>query len=453
VTSPVATEALLTRVLPAARLGSAADCRRFTVDGVVPSAVVFPESAAELMDTLRSTTEAGLRVLPVGLGAHLVIGMPPPALDCALCTERLTRVVEHAAADMTVTVEAGATLEAVNETLAAAGQWLPIDPPAPHRTTIGGLVSANLSGPVRLSQGTVRDLLLGLRAARADGSAIASGGRVVKNVAGYDLHKAFVGAHGTLGVVLEATFKVRPRAPSMAAVVMRCPALADAGALVGAIREAALDPLWLAVASADVLPDCAAQKMRHEEQGCAVTVGLAGSNRAVAAQRDCLATLVRRHASGGESLVCHDGYGPGTSPSGGIYQRLRDFPATADGAVVVTVMLLPTDVPGYIETAAAESRAAGMRTRYVADAGVARVHMTLDGGGDTSDPAVVADLVRRLRALAAIRQGHLTIRAADPEVKRRAGVWGDPGPAAALMRRLRRTFDPRVLLSAGRFLD
>jgi FAD/FMN-containing dehydrogenase len=94
-----------------------------------------------------------------------------------------------------------------------------------------------------------------------------------------------------------------------------------------------------------------------------------------------------------------------------------------------------------------------MRTRFVADAGLARVHMTLDGAGDTRDPAVVADLVRRLRALAALRHGHLTIRAAEPEVKRRAGVWGDPGPAAALMRRLRRTFDPRALLSAGRFLD
>lgn len=453
-TPTAASKAVLTRALPVARLGTAADCRRFAVDGVLPGAVAFPESAAEVTHVLRAATEAGLRVLPAGLGAHLVIGMPPPAVDCAVGTERLARVVEHAAADMTVTVEAGATLAAVNNVLAAAGQWLPIDSPVPCVTTIGGLVSANLSGPVRLSQGSVRDLLLGLRAVRADGTVIASGGRVVKNVAGYDLHKAFVGAHGTLGIILEATFKVRPLPPGVAAVVVSCPSIDAAGTLVTAVREAAVEPLWLTVASPDTLPDSAVRELPRPSDGASVVIiGIAGASRSLAVQRERIVALASRYAPRGDLVAVHDGEGPRVFHSDGIYGRLRDFPATTEGGVVVTVMLLPTVVPDYLMALGAESRTSGIRARYVADAGIARIHILLTSGRGKLEPIVAARLVERLRALAAERHGHLTIRAADPEVKRLAGVWGDLGPAAFLMHRLRRAFDPRGLLSAGRFLE
>src|SRR5690606_7391068 len=118
-------------------------------------------------------------------GRHLAIGGVPERLDVLLQLDLLNRIREHAAADMTVTVEAGCTLATLAATLAEAGQWLPLDPPAPEETTVGGLIAANLSGPLRASQGTVRDLLLGLRWIAPDGALVAGGGRVVKNVAGY----------------------------------------------------------------------------------------------------------------------------------------------------------------------------------------------------------------------------------------------------------------------------
>src|SRR5438552_18510872 len=121
---------------------------------------------------------------------------------------RLTRVVDHKAADMTVTVEAGCPLAALGAALGSAGQWLSLDPPRPEETTVGGLVAANLSGPLRASQGGVRDLLIGLRVVNADGAVVAGGGRVVKNVAGYDLPKLHGGALGSAGAIVEATFKV-----------------------------------------------------------------------------------------------------------------------------------------------------------------------------------------------------------------------------------------------------
>ena len=120
------------------------------------------------------------------------------------------RILEYHPEDMTVTAEAGLLFSELQDRLKQSGQWLPIDPPFPERTTIGELLSANLSGPRRYGYGTIREHLLGLSARLADGRVIKSGGKVVKNVAGYDLHKLFVGAHGSLGAILQATFKVRP---------------------------------------------------------------------------------------------------------------------------------------------------------------------------------------------------------------------------------------------------
>ena len=131
--------------------------------------------------------------------------------DVALSTRRLARILAHEAADMTVTVEAGATLAAVNAALEPARQRLPLDPPHPEHTTIGAAIATDASGPLRLSQGKVRDLLIGIKVVLADGTLIKGGGRVVKNVAGYDLMKLFTGSFGTLGAVVEATFRLRPR--------------------------------------------------------------------------------------------------------------------------------------------------------------------------------------------------------------------------------------------------
>src|SRR5262249_18726515 len=208
--------------------------------------------------------------------------------------ERLREVVDHQAADMTVTVAAGCPLSALQDTLAAAGQWLPIDPPRPERTTVGGLIAANLSGPLRASQGTGGAVLLGLRSVGADGALVRGGGKVVKNVAGYDLPKLHVGALGTVGIVVEATFKVRPRPAREGAVVVACRSAAQAADVALAVRDA-LDPLWLEVAGPRALAD-------GPGDGAAVVVGVGGlpaevehgqmQVRSVAEARSCRAALV-----------------------------------------------------------------------------------------------------------------------------------------------------------------
>lgn len=158
---------------------------------------------------------------------------------------RLARVLEHAPEDMTVTVEAGATLAALQERLRARGQWLPIDPPAPDALGIGALLATNASGPRRFGYGTAREHLIGLKAVLADGRVVKSGGKVVKNVAGYDLMKLFVGSSGTLGVIVEASFKVRPLPEAEQVVQARCDSLDRAADLIERILASHTTPVAL----------------------------------------------------------------------------------------------------------------------------------------------------------------------------------------------------------------
>lgn len=181
------------------------------VDGLAPARVARPPTAEQLAETLRDAAEAGCSVIPVGGGRALGLGDPPQRFDVALETRALDRLLEQSQADMTVSVEAGITLEALNARLAQAGQFLPVDPFNAPGHTVGGVLAAGLSGPLRLRYGSPRDFVIGLRVALPDGRLVSSGGRVVKNVSGYDLNKLHQGALGSLGVIVAASFKVFPR--------------------------------------------------------------------------------------------------------------------------------------------------------------------------------------------------------------------------------------------------
>src|SRR5882724_95326 len=157
----------------------------------------------------------------------------------------LNRILQHTPEDMTVTVEAGVTLAALQTELQRHRQWLPLDPPHPERLTIGELIDQNPSGPRRFSHGTIRDYLLGITVVLADGTIIHSGGKVVKNVAGYDLGRLIVGAQGSLGVVVEATFKLRPLPELECFTEARCNSLKQAGELIEAVVKSELTPLVL----------------------------------------------------------------------------------------------------------------------------------------------------------------------------------------------------------------
>ncbi len=208
------------------------------VSGVVPGQVARPSSAREVADVLRSTTGT---VVPFGGRSKIGWAAPPTSCDLALDLTELDRVLEHVAGDLVVVAEAGVRLEALQDQLAASGQMLALDPPEPD-ATLGGLVSANASGPRRLRYGTVRDLLIGVTVVLADGTTASSGGKVVKNVAGYDLGKLYTGAHGSLGVVVSTTWRLHPLPTASGAVVVPVRDSADAGRLAQLLVRSTLTP-------------------------------------------------------------------------------------------------------------------------------------------------------------------------------------------------------------------
>ena len=180
------------------------------VAGIQPQMVLEPGNETELATALRWADAAALTVVPRGGGTKLAWGNRPVRANLILSTARLNRVIEHAWADLTVSVEAGCTIQSLQNALSQHGQQIAMDPLWPDRATVGGILSTNDTGTLRIRYGALRDLIIGVTIALADGTLASSGGKVVKNVAGYDLPKLITGSLGTLGVITRAVFRLHP---------------------------------------------------------------------------------------------------------------------------------------------------------------------------------------------------------------------------------------------------
>ncbi len=202
--------------------------------------VAATASTAEAAAVLRAAAGLGLTVVPRGSGSKLDWGATPASCDLILDTRRLDQVLEHAAGDLVVSVQAGILLADLAKVVSAAGQRLALDPPAGG--TIGGVIATQAAGPLRFRYGAPRDLLIGITVVRADGTIARSGGKVVKNVAGYDLGKLFAGSYGTLGLITEATFRLHPAPAAAAVVTVDCPDAQSAAAAVQSMADSPLAP-------------------------------------------------------------------------------------------------------------------------------------------------------------------------------------------------------------------
>jgi glycolate oxidase FAD binding subunit len=190
------------------------------IDGLIPKRIVYPASYEEAAGYLREANAAGQKVVIRGGGTKIGLGNPPEGLDLLVSTRRLNQILEYEPADLTLAVQAGTNLGMVQAELEKQGQFLPIESPLASRATAGGAIAANSTGPARLQYGAPRDWLIGVRFALADGTIAHAGGRVVKNVAGFDLMKIFTGSLGTLGLMLELNFKLLPLPKARATLVI-----------------------------------------------------------------------------------------------------------------------------------------------------------------------------------------------------------------------------------------
>jgi glycolate oxidase FAD binding subunit len=411
------------------------DCSPYAIDGRAPTACVFPGSPEEVSVVLALANEAGVPVTPWGGGTAISVGSPPGRVGLVLGLRRLGRVLEHEPGDLTATVEAGVTMRTLQAALGARGQWLSLDPPDADRATVGGVLSANAFGSRRHLYGTARDLLIGVTVVCADGAIVRGGGKVVKNVAGYDLPKLFVGALGTLGVVVEATVKLRPRPDAEVLLAAPFASLKDCGLALRALADSDLIPSAL-----DLLDTEAAPVLGLGRDRPVVVVGFDGLAEQVAWQRSELARLVAE--TGGEE--------PQALPAGGwdvlpVAAR-RAFPEVA---AVMRLGVLPARTAEVMERAADAARGAGLRAAFSAHAGVGSLTCVAAAAG-AAGPVVAA--LREWRAAARAAGGHGVIESAPLAVKELVDPWDDPGAALRIMQRIKAQLDPKGILNPGRFV-
>ena len=394
----------------------------YTVDGIVPRFVTTPASAEQLAAVLATADEGGAAVMPWGGGRHMALGNVPARYDIALRTAKLARVLEYEPADLVVTVEAGLTLGRLQALLAEHDQFLPID--APDEATVGGVLAAGVSGPSRHAYGLPRDWLLGCRVAHVDGSVSKGGGRVVKNVAGYDMPKLAVGSLGTLGVIIEATFKVAPLPATQETLLATFPSLEAATAAVFAA-----DDRGLALRAFALQPQPAGTAL--------AACWLAGPSAAVDRTARELSEL-----TGGAETRRLEG-----AESERWWAQIEQAVAPSGSGVGLRASLPPSAVVGFMQglEALGHDDAATVDSLSYPTTGLVLARL-----GDAPVERLV-DVIEAARGLATEAGGSLVVTAAPVAVKERIDAWGD-ADAPSLMRRLKQEFDPRGMLNPGRFV-
>jgi len=410
----------------------AAALRAHTVDGMVPSVRVAPQDAAQISEVLKICTEDHAAVVPWGGGTSIGLGNRPSRVDVVLSLERFTGLIEHDDANLTATAQAGMRVAELQQILAGRHQFLAIDPPQTAEATIGGVVAANTNGPRRMHYGGVRDQVIGMKCVLATGEQVKSGGKVVKNVAGYDMCKLFTGSLGTLGVITEVTLRMAP-VPERSASVLASGTIAQALKMVEQIEASALLPCAVTLVNARAAVQLTAESgIRKQESDYLVLVWVEGFSEAVERHLNDLRTMAKAAGMSAEALE--------DSQHQTLWKSICDFTSIVSGPLYRLTLRLGA-IGGAISTIDGWSPT----PQIVAHMGAGTLWVASDVGD-------VAGWFARLSALATSNRGHAIVAAAPPHVKEVVDVWGPPPPGLSIMAEIKRQFDPAGILNPGRFV-
>ena len=395
---------------------------------------VAPGSAEEACEVLRLAARENWAVIPAGAGTWLDVGNPLGRTNLIISTRRMQRIVEHEPADLVATVEAGLTLDALNAELRRAKQWLPLDPPDDGRATIGGVVATGLGGAQSSGFASPRGSVIGMRVVLANGKLIKAGGRVVKNVAGYDLCKLFTGSYGTLCLILEVTFKLRP-------TPMQTATIAAYGSLDSLLRaaRATLETRLLPVAVEVLSPGVARRlSLPDVDSDPALLIRYAGTPETVAYQiEQTMKTLPDSLTTAPCVIINEDAE---------YWRRLAALPLQETDCLIWRAGLLPTELGVFLNKALTEARPAFLSSSLW-HAGVADGRLRVINASIENASACAASL----KTLRKETRGTLAVENAPQGIKDSIDAWGDIGSKASLMRRVKQELDANDLFSPGRF--
>ena len=419
---------------------SGTESASYTIDGCPPKAIVVPTSVQEIQDVLQFAAKQNLSVIPAGAGTKLDIGNLPQKVDVVLSTTRLNSVVEYEPADLTVTVEAGIPLVDLQKELARHRQFLALNPPYAERCTIGGIVATNTSGSFRLRHGTARNQVLGMRVVHANGTVVKSGGKVVKNVAGYDLNKLYIGAFGTLGIIIEVALKLSPIPPRQAIVA------AEFQNIQNAINTG------LNIVSSQTLPIFVNLLInfdpRHpetqQERKFTLVIGFGGDPETVTWQLTQSREIMEQNGGNGVTTVEDESQQH-------LQETIQEFSAGNRDTekVIVKVNLKRTDIAAFSEHIIGANWTHDMQMMALLGNGVLYLTIPVVPETDFQD---LADVLAQLRQTVLKVEGNLIIETAPPELKQHIDVWGPVGNTLHLMKQVKAKFDADGLLNPGRFI-
>lgn len=432
------------RPLPNCEIGNKAfypsHCVPAATDILPLTETVSPADQAELAEVVREAAATATPVYPLGGQTALGFGIAARRPGIGLSLAQLNRIVEYPARDMTITVEAGITLESLASTLSAERQRLAVDAAQADRATLGGLIATNFSGPRRYGCGTIRDYVIGISAVDGRGIMFKGGGRVVKNVAGYDFCKLLTGSLGTLGVMTQVTLKLRPQPESSAFAACDVANWDQAERLLAALVNSQTTPTAVELLCGPAWSDL----VRSGPKGIAqLLVGLEGTNVEVAWMIDRLRSEWQDQQIGQTIEIK-------AADTAAVWDRLTDFPSSPpegdSKGIVLKATVMPSSVVRFIQQVLNIDRQASIQAH--AGNGVVLIRL---GGLKTADLA--GTLVKTLQPAATAAGGNIVVYAAPEECGlTRQSQWGAAGPDAGLMRSVKEQFDPHGILNPGRFV-
>lgn len=414
-----------------------AACAAFAVDGIAPRCVAYPSSAEEVAATLRWAGEHDLGVIPCRNATKLSIGNRPRRYDLALSLKEMNRVWHYEPSDLTITVESGMKFGDFQEFVGKQGLWLPLDPLGGARASLGGIAATNAAGPLRLAFGAPRDMVLGMKISTTEGKVLKAGGRVVKNVSGYDVAKLLIGSYGSLGVIVELSLKLFPLPALRATYALSAGTLGIARDLRRRILASPLTPSRMVL--------LAGGAASRDSKGPELWLEMHGSTKLLErAERE----LTSHAAAAGVSIRTVDPaeadlfWGRASDMQSGL---MPDDP----GALVMKATLPDSGVEELISRAEQEAKAEKTEWTVIVQLGVGIIRFGILGG-----PAAApqAGLIGRLRAATEALGGVLIIERCPLAIKERFDVWGTPGSDFALMKQMKQVWDPKGVLSPGRGL-
>ena len=395
------------------------------IDGASPKLLARPGCIDEVAACMKLCAEAGVTVVPAGRMTWLECGNPLRRTELVLSLERMRRIIDYSPPDLTATVEAGLTLIEFNGITMRERQWLPLDPPGFRSSSLGAIAACNSSGALRLGFGTPRDYVIGMKLVHADGATSKSGGKVAKNVAGYDMNKLYVGSYGTLAIVTELTLKLRPLPDCSSTLLITSEHHGPLLQLARRVLASELQPASV------VLTRRLSDSIASNRSDDALLIRFIDSEATVA------------HQVNWTSHVIDDSYKLtrlSQDQADAIWAEVADFDQQ-DVRVRLSVPLSAVTAE-FEKTVLTHSDCVA-----AVDIGAGILRIAFD-----ADEESVVDSIRRLRASAAAVNGSLVIEKAPAEARVAADAWGEVGSTAELMRALKARFDPQSLLNPGRFV-